>query len=242
LKLLITGGQGALGRELVRLHPGSMHPSHRELDITNGKAVMEFLRKEKPDRIIHCAALTGIRQCEEDKPLAWKVNVEGTENLVRASGKLGSEPYFTYISSACVFSGDRGNYVESDVPDPKNYYALTKLMGEAAVRYSGLERWLIVRTNFVPREKWRYPRAFKDRYGTYLFADEVAEAIKSITARKMLGVVHVRGSRRLSMFQLASMTTPQVLPMTLDDYEGPPLTVDMTLGSERLPAFRIHAD
>jgi dTDP-4-dehydrorhamnose reductase len=226
----------------VKLYPDSIHPTHRELDITDGKAVDEFLRVEKPDLIVHCAALTGIRQCEEDKALAWRVNVEGTENLVRASERLGRDPYFTYISTACVFSGERGNYVESDVPDPKNYYALTKLMGEAAVRYSGLERWLIVRTNFVPREKWRYPRAFKDRYGTYLFADEVAEAVKKVTARRTLGVIHVRGSRRLSMFELARMTTPEVLPMSLDDYHGPPLTVDMTLKSERLPPFRIHAD
>jgi dTDP-4-dehydrorhamnose reductase len=239
LTLLITGGDGTLGRELVKLYPESVHPSHLQLDITNKKTVDAFWRKSKLDMVIHCAALTGVRECEDNKGAAWKVNVEGTENLIQSAEALSKDCYFVYISTACVFYGDRGDYGESDPPYPKNYYSLTKLMGEAAVRHSRLKRWLILRTNFVGREKWHYPKAFVDRYGTYLFADDVAQAIRGVTSNGMTGILHVAGKRKLSMFELARMTTPEVEPMTLGNYKGPPLTVDMTLRSERIPSFEI---
>lgn len=242
MKVFITGGSGKLGRELVKVFPNSLHPSHKELDITNKDAVNLFVKENKPDLIIHCAALTGIRQCEENKELAWKVNVEGTENLVKACEEYKDDCYFVYISTACVFYGDKGDYVETDIPYPKNFYSLTKLLGEFVVKYSRLKKWLIIRTNFVARERWPYPKAFMDRYGTYLFADDVALAIKSIVARNLTGIVHVCGEKKISMFELAKMTTPDIKPMTLADYNGPPLTVDMSLRSLRIKPFKINAE
>ena len=239
MTLLITGGEGTLGRELVKLYPESVHPSHSKLDITDNNAVFQFIQKTGPEMLIHCAALTGVRECEDNKKLAWTVNVVGTENLIRAGEALPNGCYFVYISTACVFSGDRGDYGESDPPYPKNFYALTKLLGEAAVRYSKMKKWLIVRTNFVGKDRWPYPKAFVDRFGTYLFADDVANAIGAVASKGMTDILHITGKRRLSMFELARMTTPEVEPMTLGNYRGPPLTVDMTLRSERIPSFEI---
>jgi dTDP-4-dehydrorhamnose reductase len=226
---LITGSTGKLGKELVKVFPGALAPTHKMLDITDKEAVLSFIRENKPDMIIHCAALTGIRECENNKELAWRVNVEGTENLVRACEKVVKNCYFVYISTACVFYGDKGDYVETDIPYPKNFYSLTKLLGEFVVKYSNLKEWLIIRTNFVAREKWPYPKAFVDRYGTYLFADDLASAIKLITDKNMTGILHVCGEEKISMFELAKITTPDVKPVSLSEYDGPPLTVDMSL-------------
>lgn len=238
-RILITGGTGKLGIELTNLFPDSIHPTHKELDITQKASTYRFMRQSLPTAIIHTAALANVRQCEENKELAWKTNVDGTENLVRACIENSPDSYFVYISTACVFHGDKGDYVETDLPYPKNHYSLTKLLGEYIVRYTGLKKWLVIRTNFVAREKWPYPRAFADRYGTYLFADDVAAAIKLTLPRGLTGVVHVCGEDKMSMLELARIVSPDVKPMTLAEYSGPPLTVDMSLQSMRLKPFRI---
>jgi dTDP-4-dehydrorhamnose reductase len=238
-KVFITGGTGKLGRELIKVFPNSLHPSHNELDITDGNAVRNFIKENLPDVVIHTAAITSVRRCEEEKELAWKVNVGGTENLVKACLEYQPNCYFVYISTACVFHGDRGDYTENDIPYPKNFYSLTKLIGECIVKYSGLKKWLIIRTNFVAREKWPYPKAFIDRYGTYLFNDDLALAIKSVIADNLTGIIHVCGEEKMSMFELAKITTPEIQPMTLAEYNGPPLTIDMSLRSIRIKPFKI---
>lgn len=238
MKVLITGGTGRLGKELVKVFPESLHPTSQELGVEVKHAVDNYISEKKPDAIIHTAAVTSVPYCEENRKKACETNVGGTENLIDASLNYNSNCYFVLISTACVFRGDVGNYVETDLPYPKNYYALTKLLAECAVKYSGLN-FLIIRTNFVAHEKWPYPKAFTDRYGTYLFASDVASAVKSIVEQKLTGIVHVCGDKKMSMFELAKITTPNVEPMTLSEYHGVPLTVDMSLSSIRVRPFKI---
>ena len=95
-----------------------------------------------------------------------------------------------------------------------------------------LKNYLIVRTNFVAREQWPYPKAFVDRFGTYLFADQVAYGINDIVKEKIYGILHIVGAKKLSMYELAKLTTPDIKPMTLEEYSGPNLTIDMTLDTE----------
>jgi dTDP-4-dehydrorhamnose reductase len=239
LNVFITGSTGNLGRELVKVFPNALAPAHKEVDITNRDATFEYIKRNKPETLIHCAALTGVRECEDNKGVAWRANVEGTENLVKACEKVVNNCYFVYASTACIFYGDKGNYMETDTPHPKNFYSLTKLLGEFIVKYSTLKKWLIIRTNFVARKKWLYPKAFVDRYGTYLFADNVARAIKTIMDSNVTGILHVCGDEKISMFELAKMTTPDVKPMSLAEYNGPPLTVDMSLNSIRIKPFKL---
>ena len=237
---LITGSTGILGRELVQIFPRCLHPKRDELDIRNRSAVDAFFADHKPDVVVHAAALTGVRECESNRPLAWDTNVMGTENLVKAAEKHCKNCRFTYVSTACIFKGDREMYTEQDVPYPENFYALTKLLGEMVVR--SFPNHLIVRTNFVARTKWRYPKAFADRYGTYLFADEVALGVKEVTESDLDGIVHIVGDKKMSVFELAKLTTPDVEPMTMNEYKGPPLTVDMSLDTVRWKKYRVKED
>ena len=237
MKSLITGGSGILGTELKKFFLDSLFPSHSELDITNHEMVFDYFSKNEFDSIIHTAAMTSVRQCESEKKLSWDTNVIGTKNLVDAAIKFNPNSKFSYVSTACVFDGHIGMYKESSIPHPENFYALTKLIGEQFVK--NLKNHIIIRTNFKGKQKWPYPKAFTDRFGTYLFADQVALGINDIIKENIQGVVHIVGKKKISMFELAQLTTPDIKPMTIDEYQGPPLTMDMSLDTERWKKYTL---
>ena len=236
VKTLITGGSGRLGKELAKRFPEALHPDHSSLDFTSDIDVDDFIKTNKPDLIIHTAALTNVRECENNHSKAWANNVVATENLVKACQTHVNDVYFVAMSTACVFRGDIGGYVETDIPYPDNFYSLTKLVSEFVAER--LVNHLVIRANFVPRERWRYERAFVDRFGTYLFADDLAGAIESVVKQKLKGIIHVCGSEKLSMFELAKITTPDIMPMTMKDVDIP-VPRDMSLRSIRIPPFEI---
>lgn len=237
MNILITGSRGVLGSELKKIFPNAITPTSSDLDITKSEKVLEFFTQNQIDVVIHTAAITSIRKCEEEKELAWKTNVTGTKNLVDGLQKTNPNGKFVYLSTACVFDGHTGMYDESSIPYPENFYALTKLLGEYEVKK--LKNNLIIRTNFAGRKKWPYPKAFTDRYGTYLFADNVAHAIKEVIDSNKTGIIHVVGDKKISMFELAKITTPDIEAMTINDYSGPNLTMDMSLDSKRWKKYTI---
>ena len=237
MKTLITGGSGILGTELKKFFPDSLFPFHSELDITNHEMVFDYFSKNEFDSIIHTAAMTSVRQCESEKKLSWGTNVTGTKNLVDAAIKFSPNSKFIYVSTACVFDGHVGMYKESSIPHPENFYALTKLIGEQFVK--NLKNHIIIRTNFVGKQKWMYPKAFTDRFGTYLFAENVASGIKEIFDANIEGTIHIVGDKKLSMYDLAKISTPSIKPMTIDEYQGPPLTMDMSLDTERWKKYTL---
>jgi dTDP-4-dehydrorhamnose reductase len=235
--VLITGGTGSLGIELQKIFLENISPTHKELDITNKEQVKKIFQQNKIDTIIHTAAITKVRKCEEDKQLAWNVNVEGTKNLIDEITHSKLNINFVYVSTACVFDGHLGMYTEKSIPYPENFYSLTKLLGEFEV--NRLPDPIIIRTNFVPRKPWPYEKAFTDRYGTYLFADQVANGINDVIKEKIAGIVHIVGDKKISVFELAKMTTPKIKSMTIHNYSGPPLTMDMSLDSVKWKKYTI---
>lgn len=240
MTILITGGTGALGNELKKIFPENISPTHAELDITNKQTVLDFFYKNNIDSVIHTAAITKIRECEANKSLAWNVNVNGTKNLVDVVIQSNSDINFVYVSTACVFDGHSGMYTESSIPYPENFYSLTKLLGEREV--TKLKNSLIIRTNFAPKKLWPYPKAFTDRFGTYLFADTVAQGIYDVKKEKLTGTVHIVGDKKISIFEFAKITTPNIQPMTINDYSGPKLTMDMSLDTERWKKYKITSN
>lgn len=237
MKVLITGSSGALGSELKKKFPNAITPNHNELDVMNKEKILDFFKKERIDIVIHTAAITSVRKCEEEKELTWKTNVDGTKNLVDALMKTNPNGKFVYVSTACVFDGNTGMYKESSIPYPENFYALSKLLGEQEVKRSS--NHLIIRTNFTARKIWPFPKAFSDRFGTYLFAEDVANGIIDVINSDVSGIVHIVGDKKISMLELAKITTPNVESMTINDYSGPKLTMDMSLDSEKWKKYKI---
>jgi len=204
VRILLTGGTGLLGIELLRLDADLIAPRRSELDITDAFAVAEYINKFMPDVIVHAAAVTNNRDIEADPSEALDVNIKGTANLAQAC--LGSGTRLVYISSDYIYKGDRGYYSESDEVLPSNLYAWTKLAGEAAVR--AVANHLIVRTSFGA-SVFQYPAAFTDKWSSKQYVDEVAPKILKAAVGSATGVLNIGGPRR-TLYEYASERNPKV--------------------------------
>lgn len=197
-----------MGTELRELLKGIQAPLSSELDITQSESIDAAFKKYSPKLVIHTAAYTNVLKAETEREECWRVNVEGTRNIVSAALK-GNVPV-VYISTDYVFWGDKGNYSESDTPGPlRNYYSLTKLVAEQIV--SVLKEHLIIRTSFRPRE-WQYPVAFTDVFTSQDYVDVIApEIAKAIVSFEKIGpgILHI-GTERKSAYELAARRRPDV--------------------------------
>lgn len=192
--ILLTGGSGRLGTQLQKLRK-YLAPTAERFDITNLKSIQNFKDKEKIDLIVHCAAYTDVEGAQTDRGNCYKVNVEGTKNL-----NILHKPIL-YISTEYVFDGEKGNYTEKDFPNPQNYYALTKYLGERTV-----ENGKILRLLFKPRP-FPYPKAFTDQWTSGDYVDIIAKEVdKAITLFDVLPqIIHI-GTGRKSIYQLAKQS------------------------------------
>ncbi|GAA0310707.1 dTDP-4-dehydrorhamnose reductase [Gracilibacillus halotolerans] len=151
MKVLVTGYSGQLGYDVVRVGLNSNHEivgiSSKDLNITNKSHVEDFIRKLKPDVIIHCAAYTAVDNAEDNKSDCYNVNVNGTKYLAEIAKTINAK--FVYISTDYVFNGE-GNlpFTETSVPNPINYYGETKYEGEQIVK-GLIEKHFIIRISWV---------------------------------------------------------------------------------------------
>ena len=105
MKILITGANGMLAKEVKeKFAKGNdiTATDVSELDITDEKAVFEFVNNLKPDYIINCAAFTAVDKAEECYELADKINGDGPTNLAKAAKAAGSK-ISTYINRLCIW-------------------------------------------------------------------------------------------------------------------------------------------
>ena len=151
MKVLITGCYGQVGTELMGLAKNyGMHAvgvDHHRLDITDQKAVQQFVEQEQPDVMINAAAYTAVDKAERDAEGAFAVNATGVGYLAQACADMDIP--LVHISTDYVFDGLKiGAYKEDDIVNPLGVYGKSKLAGEDAVK-SICEKYYIFRTSWV---------------------------------------------------------------------------------------------
>ena len=120
------------------------------IDITNIESVENAVKKTSPDIILNCAALTQVDEIEENPKNAFEVNAYGAQNIAKISSKYSSR--LIHISTDSVFDGKKGNYLETDKPNPINEYGKSKQLGEKFVQEVSSD-FIIIRTNFYGNNK-----------------------------------------------------------------------------------------
>ncbi|MBR3254765.1 MAG: dTDP-4-dehydrorhamnose reductase [Clostridia bacterium] len=152
MKILITGANGMLAKEVKeKFSEGNelILTDVAELDITNKEAVINFIKENKPEYIINCAAFTAVDKAEEALELAEKINGDGPTNLAIAAKEVGAK--LVHVSTDYVFGGDLEldkTYKEDDPKNPVTAYGITKLHGEQGIE-KNMDEYYIFRTAWL---------------------------------------------------------------------------------------------
>jgi GDP-4-dehydro-6-deoxy-D-mannose reductase len=109
-----------------------------KLDVTNGARVASTLQRIKPQYVCHLAALASVWRSFADMQKVFRVNFEGTINLLEASHQVGTIRKMLFVSSAdCygTFSPKNKTLTEDQPLNPISPYALSKAVAEQACMY-----------------------------------------------------------------------------------------------------------
>jgi dTDP-4-dehydrorhamnose reductase len=256
--LWITGAGGLIGHHLVQTAP-QFAPvrqvrglARAELDLLDFDAVRRTFREERPQVVVHCAALSRNPTCQADPSLAHRLNVEVTALLA----ELTADIPFVFFSTDLVFDGRAGNYDESAPVNPLSVYAETKAKAEQIVLSN--PRHTVIRTalnvgvsptgdhafNEQMKMAWRRDETlhlFVDEYRCPLPVQVTVRATWELISQQRTGLYHVGGAERLSRWEIGKLIAarcpelnPRLEPASAKDYFTTPRPADVSLNSEKV--------
>lgn len=260
----ITGAAGLIGNYLVNTTPAGTWRvrglTRVDLDLLDFRSVRALFEHERPRLVIHCAALSQSPACQANPELARKLNVHATQWLAELSADIP----LVFFSTDLIFDGRKGNYVETDAPNPLSVYAETKVAAEQIVLRN--PKHLVIRTSLNGGTSPSRNRGFNEQLRqsfasgsvVRLFADEFRSPIPAeITARAVwelvnwdaTGIFHVAGTERLSRWEIGQLVAQRwpglnakLQRESLKNYSGAPRSPDTSLDSSKAQAllsFRI---
>lgn len=224
MKVLVTGSQGQVGTELMRLahHFGidAIGVNHDKLDITDQASVQTFISEEQPDAVINAAAYTAVDKAEDDADAAYVVNATAVGYLAQACADLDIP--LVHISTDYVFDGSKqGAYTEEDAVSPLGVYGETKLAGELLAQKYCTKHY-ILRTswvfsahgnNFVKTmlrlgKEREQLGIVADQYGKPTSASEIARVIYQVlkSDEQVWGIYHMAQPDVTSWYDFAQAT------------------------------------
>jgi len=150
--ILVTGSNGQLGSEIRAVHSNYNYnfffTDVSELDITIKDNIKTFIKNNRINVIINCAAYTAVDKAEEDKLLANRVNHLAVKYLSEVAKEMNIQ--LIHISTDYVFDGKNYKpYNEDDKTNPNGIYGKTKLLGEEAMKEINPKDSIIIRTSWV---------------------------------------------------------------------------------------------
>jgi dTDP-4-dehydrorhamnose reductase len=189
----------------------------RSLDVADMKETARVIKRHKPDIIIHLAAETDVDRCERDPNYAYIINSIGTYNIALAAKEVKAK--LVYISTSGIFDGEKGSpYVESDLPNPQNYYGHSKYLGEIVVR-TILEDYIVARGCWMfgggPKKDQKFVakiisqlqnheiKALRDAYGSPTFGKDLVKAIKELLLKGKNGVFNLANEGICTRYDVA---------------------------------------
>lgn len=258
--ILILGGSGMLGHALWekarvspnvyvalrKIPPGFewLFPADRTIlgfEVTNFDRCSEIIEKIQPSWVINCVGI--VKQSPQmQNPLSViQVNSLFPHQLATLCSRLGAR--LIHLSTDCVFSGRKGRYKEEDIPDPSDFYGLSKLMGEPKERNT-----LILRTSMIGFEletkhgllewflsqKGKTVRGFKRAIFSGLYTANLSELVLDLIDNEVEieGVRHL-GSQAISKYDLLCLIRDEChLPIKIEPDDS--VVIDRSLDSSKI--------
>lgn len=242
-RVLVTGANGQLGRELMRQLPEAGFEATGvdlpDVDISD-PAAMEAWDWSGVDVIVNAAAWTNVDGAEtpDGRRLSWRANATGPANLARAAAL--HDLTLVHISSEYTFDGTIEPHTEDEAPSPLGVYGQSKAGGDAAVEAS--PKHYLVRTSWVVGDGKNFaktmaslaargiaPSVVDDQTGRLTFtADLAAGIIHLLTTGAEYGTYNLSGEGPVvswadvakRVFELVGHSADEVTPITTEEYFG----------------------
>lgn len=259
-KYLVTGSSGFIGKRLLHLLPKSQilgvylnnpppaNPLKQRIyvrhDLTKPLSRKVF-REFKGRVVIHSAAYTHINKCElgrelGSESLAWKGNIVVTQNIIDYCREYNKK--LVFLSTECVFSGEKEEYFETDKKEPKNWYGYTKSVAEDLIFNSGIKH-LVIRgvvgygqngmgsniiqslvNNLIYSGK---ASAVTDQKISFTYVDDIIKGSIALLKKRSTGTFHIAGSQIATPYEMALMickrlkiSQKKVKPVTMVQFFG----------------------
>jgi dTDP-4-dehydrorhamnose reductase len=235
MKILITGSNGLLGQKIVRQalkkgttflatskgdnrNPDCPSEKYQSLDICDATEIENVFSDFEPTHIIHTAAITNVDACELNPEECELVNVTATRYLFEAAQKINA--HFQLLSTDFIFDGEKGNYKETDEPNPLSVYAKSKVDAETILLNSDYKNHSILRTIIVygignnlsrnniicwakeALSKGQQMNIIDDQFRAPTWADDLAWACLRVCELDKTGIYHISGPETLSIYTI----------------------------------------
>jgi len=239
MKIMITGSDGQLAKELIRLFSSKGHVvysySKAQLDITQQGCVEQEISIIQPEVLINTAAFTKVDHCETNSQQAYLVNSLGPYFL--ADALKGSKTQLLHLSTDYVFSGTQEvPYKEADLPFPNTIYGKSKRAGEDLVLATHCHTKVIRTSWLYGKESQNFVytiqklaktsekiRVVHDQQGSPTYTKDLALALYFLLSHSH-GVYHMSNSGSCTWFEFDKeilvncQTSTQLIPVTTENY------------------------
>jgi dTDP-4-dehydrorhamnose reductase len=224
---LVTGASGLLGGNIGRalghrktligvvrngVLPAGYH-SGFHADLPETEPIVRWIAQNRPDVVVHAAALSSHALCENVPELADAINAQSTQAIAAAASQAGSQ--FVYVSTDAVFDGQRGSYTETDPPAPFSVYGRSKYLGERLAEQESSV--LTLRTNFFgwspvgsrsileffyhALRSGQEVDGFPNVVVSSIYAPTLASILEELVSKQVTGIVHVASRDKLSKLE-----------------------------------------